>query len=154
MISAFLSQSRLPEIDPSFFTSWLAVLLLFGGFCLMILTGFVTWLNLVEKLRSRNKGDKKEALEISPNPLQVQEVEMLATRSELAAMGASLEADIEALKKAIDGERNVARTANGTIHKRIDEVVETLAETKGLMTGVKDNTDLLLSMLLNKPTKG
>lgn len=145
-----LAQARLPEIAPEFLTSWLAVFLLLGGLLIMMLSGAVMLMNLLEKLRAK----KKEATAIEPNPLQVQEVETLATRAELAAMGASLEADIEALKKAIDGERNVARQANGTLHKRVDEVVEGLSEAKGLLTGVKDNTDLLLSMLLNKPAKG
>lgn len=140
---SILAQGRFNDVEPGYIRDWLIVAGCLGGLVLLVLT-----------IREKLKDKQSTGVTISPDPLQVQEVETLATRSELAAMGASLEADIEALKKAIDGERNVARVANGTIHKRIDEVVETLAETKGLMTGVKDNTDLLLSMQLGKTTKG
>lgn len=145
MISiAFLAQSRLPEISPEFFSSWIAVLLLGGGFVVMILSGIAMTLTIVEKLKAK----KTPVVEMSPNPMQVQEVEKLATKEEMMSMETRLSNKITEVENDMAEERKVARTANGTLHRRIDELVETLAETKGLLTGVKENTERLLNRQL------
>jgi Icc-related predicted phosphoesterase len=99
--------------------------------------------SLVEKFRA-----KKTSTTISPDPLQVQEVKELATKAELISMEQRLTAKISAVEGDIDKEQRVAREEQGNLHRRIDELVETMAETKGLLSGVKENTDRLLARSL------
>lgn len=126
-----LAQARLPEVVPDFLTSWLGVAFLFLGLVVLILK---VW----EMLRPKLPWSL-------PKPLETKEVDRLATRLELNEMGARLEADINEVRRSLDTKEAVARTENGKLHKRVDEVVETLAETKGLLIGVKENTDRLLA---------
>lgn len=141
-----LAQARLPEISPGFLTSWLAVFLLFGGLMIMLLSAAVMTMNLLEKLRAK----KKEATAIEPNPLQVQEVQPLATRAELVSMENRLTARIKEVETDLASDRNETREETGRLHGRIDELVDTAAETKGILGGVKDNTDMLITLLLKK----
>lgn len=132
MISiALLAQSRLPEISPQFFSSWFAVFLLLGGLCLMILTGFVTWLNLMEKLKARNKGDKKDGIEVSPNPLNIQKVPTLATREELEHIKRDIDADLSAMREAMMESERKSHGEVVAIHNRINQVAENTSAMKG-----------------------
>lgn len=126
--------AQLDKVDPSFARDWIITFAaLFGLF-------WMVW-NFVQSAK------KKPPLQavVSPDPLQVQEVEKLATKAELDSVARTLESDIAEIHDVIGEERKIARTANGNLHKRIDELVETLAETKGLLSGVKENTDRLLA---------
>lgn len=126
--------AQLDKVEPGFIKDWIFV---FGGLFGLF---WMVW----SFVKSTKKPGPTNTV-LSPDPLQVQEVEKLATKAELDAVAKDLECDIEKLRQEIGDERKVARTANGNLHKRIDELVETLAETKGLLAGVKDNTDRLLA---------
>ena len=128
----FLSQ--LEKVDPGYFRDWIIVLCCVMGAVLMVM-------NLVEKFKTKKAGH----MMISPDPLQVQEVEKLATKAELQEMSGRLRSDIDGLRRSIDDEKRVNYTENSKLHHRVDELVETLAETKGLLVGVKENTDRLLA---------
>ena len=65
-----------------------------------------------------------------------------------------IEATFEEIKEALDGERGIARTANGNIHKRIDALSERLGDRlsnlEGTSRGVKETVDKLLDIALGK----
>lgn len=140
MISAILTLSqagRFNDVEAGYIRDWMIVAGCLGGLVLLVLT-------IVEKFKVK----KSTGVTLSPDPLQVQEVEKLATKAEMMAMETRLSNKIAEVEGDMAEERKVARTANGTLHRRIDELVETLAETKGLLTGVKENTERLLNRQL------
>jgi hypothetical protein len=134
MIPLFAQLDKLPD---NYLVWWVIA---FGGLALIV----QTVLNVADRFRAK----KASAMIIAPDPLRVTQVADLATRKEVEAMGARLEADINDVRRSIDQKDNTAREENGKLHHRIDEVVERLSETKGLLSGVKDNTDKLLAKLL------
>jgi predicted sugar kinase len=129
--------SQIEKVDPGYFRDWIIVMMCVIGAVYLVVS-------LVEKIRAK----KAASIIVAPDPLRVTQVADLATRKEVEAMGARLEADIDDVRRSIDQKENTAREENGKLHHRIDEVVEKLSETKGLLTGVKENTDKLLAKLL------
>lgn len=65
-----------------------------------------------------------------------------------------IETTFEEIKEELDGERGIARTANGNIHKRIDALSERLgdrlAKLEGTSQNVKETVDKLLDIALGK----
>jgi hypothetical protein len=65
-----------------------------------------------------------------------------------------IEATFSEIKEALDGERGIARTANGKIHQRIDALSERfgdrLSKLEGVSQAVKETTDKLLDLALGK----
>lgn len=65
-----------------------------------------------------------------------------------------MEASIEEIKESLDGERGIARVANGNLHKRIDAMSEKfgdrLSNLEGTSRGVKETVDKLLDIALGK----
>lgn len=61
---------------------------------------------------------------------------------------------LDEIKDALDGERGIARMANGKIHQRIDALSERLgdrlAKLEGMSQAVKETTDKLLDLALAK----
>ena len=125
--------SQLDKVEPAFLKDWIFV---FGGLFGLF---WMVW----SFVKSTKKAGPTSTV-ISPDPLQVQEVEKLATKAELQEMSQRLRGDIDGLRRSIDDEKRTNYSENSKLHKRVDEVVETLAETKGLLIGVKENTDRLL----------
>lgn len=137
MISIFFSQGRFGEVDPGFLRDWLIVAACIVGLVIAVMT-------MVEKLKAK----QPSKVSVSPDPLQVKEVKELATRSEMVAMERRLTEKISAVEGDIDKEQKVAREEQGKLHARIDKLTEGVAETKGILEGVKENTDLLLARSL------
>jgi predicted sugar kinase len=125
--------AQLDKLPENYLVWWLIA---FGGLALIV----QTVMNVTDRFRPK----KATSTMLSPDPLQVQEVEKLATKAELEMMSGHLRKDIEGLRRSIDDEKRTNFQENGKLHARVDEVVETLAETKGLLIGVKENTDRLL----------
>jgi hypothetical protein len=72
-----------------------------------------------------------------------------------------IEGNFEEIKEALDGERGIARTANGNLHKRIDALSERLGDRlsklEGTTEGIAKTTDALLDIALHgkkPPTRG
>lgn len=63
---------------------------------------------------------------------------------------------IAEIKEVLDGERTIARTANGNIHKRLDALSERLGDRlsklEGTSESVRETVDKLLDIALGKPT--
>lgn len=57
------------------------------------------------------------------------------------------------IKKSLDNERTVARTANGNLHQRIDKVIENQAESRGELKQINLNVQRLLNRSEGKPPR-
>lgn len=86
--------------------------------------------------------------------ITVREEDDFVTTTELNRHLGALEKKIEEIKAALDGERSVARVANGNIHKRIDDMSESLgnrlSKTEGVLEGIAATTSRLLDLALNR----
>lgn len=129
--------AQLDKVEPAFLKDWIFV---FGGLFGLF---WMVW----SFVRSTKKAGPVNTI-LSPDPLQVQEVEKLATKAELQEMSTRLRNDIDGLRRSIDDEKRTNYTENSKLHARVDDLVETLAETKGLLIGVKENTDRLIDRLM------
>jgi hypothetical protein len=74
--------------------------------------------------------------EITPQPLQVQQVGDLATQDDLKGLERRIDRKLEKLETALTGERSVAREANGNLHKRIDGLANAVSTMTGELKGV------------------
>ncbi len=137
--AALIAQARLPEIVPEFLTSWLGVLILFGGVLLM---GLTIW----EKLRAKKAG----GVIVSPDPLQVQAVESLATRAEVEALAAEIEKDLGELRADATRERAKAHAEIVAIHNRINDVAQNTAAMKGHLEEIAGTVKTLLHRALKE----
>jgi hypothetical protein len=129
--------SQLDKIEPGFLRDWLVVLAAMVG--LVVGVGLV-----VDRFRAK----RASAMIVTPDPLQVREVKELATKAEMETLGKRLEGDIEGIRVEMRADRLAATGETRNTHHRIDALAETLAETKGLLQGVKHNTDQLLAKLM------
>ena len=78
-------------------------------------------------------------------------VETLATKDEMRALEDRLVAEIKKLEGAISKERDIARTANGNLHARIDKSAEALAAMNGQLIQISANLNRLIDLALNTP---
>jgi len=69
-----------------------------------------------------------------------------------------IEKTFEEIKEALDGERGIARTANGNLHKRIDSMSERLGDRLAALEGssrnIADTVGKLLDLALAKKPPG
>jgi hypothetical protein len=139
MIPAFhtLSQARLPEIAPEFLSSWLGVLILFGGFVLMALT---IW----EKVKKKSPG----AVIITPDPLQIEKVKALATVDSVNEMSARIEGEIEEMKNTSSVERAKSHLDINKLHDRINLVAASIDKVTGQLNEIAENQRLLMARFL------
>jgi len=93
---------------------------------------------------------RAERVEIEPNPLPVELVETIATKKELQELEARITRELKKIEDALGNERDVARKANGNIHARIDKSSEALAEVRGELKQISENTDRLLDIALKR----
>lgn len=126
--------AQLDKLPDNYLTWWLIAL---GGVALLVQTA----LNIVDRV----KGRRPSSIELQPDPIRIEQMKQLANKDELTQLGHALEADIEQIRQAMSEERKVARDAHGNLHKRIDDLAEAVAEMKGLISGIKENTDRLLA---------
>jgi hypothetical protein len=67
-----------------------------------------------------------------------------STKGELKELKEELEDRLGKIEEALNKERDIARTANGRIHERIDRVSENLAEMRGEIRQMNNNLERLL----------
>ncbi len=143
ILLSLIAQSRLPEISPAFFSSWIAVFLLLGGLIVMVLSGFAMSLTILEKLKAK----KTPEVTLSQDPLRMKKVEELATRSELAAMAERIEADLEEVKSTAAETVKSQHEEVVAIHKRINSAVEVLDFIRGQLDGIVKNQALIMTKI-------
>lgn len=78
------------------------------------------------------------------DPQTTQEVSPAATKAELNSLKADLSERLDKIEEDLEGQRDVARDAQGKVHGRIDKVAESLSEVKGELHQMNLNLRLLL----------
>jgi hypothetical protein len=103
---------------------------------------------------------KKESQGVTLHPpvprfgVDMREDPEFVTNNQLNVHLERIESTFDEIKNALDGERSIARTANGNLHKRIDAMSEKfgdrLSNLEGTSRGVKETVDKLLDIALGK----
>jgi hypothetical protein len=104
---------------------------------------------LIAAVWEKFKAKKPANVTLSPNPLHTHEVEHLATRAEVQAMGNRLEHDIDELRVAMGEDRKQATTDIGRVHARIDIVAKNTAEIMGQLSEISGMTHRLVERAMN-----
>ena len=102
------------------------------------------------------RGRERTSTRIEDQPVHVETEErpQWITKQTLDEHIGRLETAIEDIKTSLEGERGIARTANGNVHKRIDALSERLGDQlsklEGTSQSVKETVDKLLMIALGK----
>lgn len=83
---------------------------------------------------------------IDPLPLPIELAEKIATKEELDALEARIFRELKNMEEALSKERDIARIANGNIHKRIDTSTVALAEMRGELKQIAEGMSRLLDI--------
>lgn len=105
---------------------------------------------IIGKVRVDQVKRQRTSTRIEDQPLAVSLVETLATKEEMRELEGRLVAEIKKLESAASKERDVARTANGNLHARIDKSAEAMAEMKGQLIQISANLNRLVDMAVGK----
>jgi LPXTG-motif cell wall-anchored protein len=107
------------------------------------------------KKKGKEEGKQEEQqrrVSIDGQPIAMKVDERFVTHSEFTAHMDRVESDITEIKESLDGERSIARTANGNIHKRIDLLSEKLGDRlsklEGITESINKTTDKLLDIAI------
>ena len=138
MIFLFLAQARFADVEPSFFVGWLVSL------CLLLMIVL-----LIAAVWEKFKAKKPSNVMLSPNPLRTHEVEHLATRAEVQAMGSRLEHDIDELRVVMGEDRKQTLGDIGRVHSRIDLVAKNTSEIMGQLQEISGMTHRLIERAMN-----
>lgn len=135
--------------------------LISGNWIIAVIGALATGAALViGKFQGRKQGLQEATNNVtlqSPVPrfgVDMKEDPDFVTHNQLNGHLDRIEATFEEIKDALDGERGIARVANGNIHKRIDALSERLGDRlsnlEGTSRGVKETVDKLLDIALGK----
>jgi len=112
---------------------------------------------IIAKKKGKDEGreeEKQRHVSISGQPVGIRVEEEHVTRGELHGHIARIEGDISEIKESLEGERGIARTANGNLHKRIDALSERLGDRLSTLEGttraIETTTNKLLDIALGK----
>ena len=90
----------------------------------------------------------------TPAPLKKEEADNeTVTRGEFEKMEAEMREGFRKVGEQLESERNIARTAIGNIHKRIDVSQSMISEVKGALDEIKHNVHMLVETIVKKNTK-
>lgn len=107
--------------------------------------------------KDKAKKAEERTTTIEGQPIGVKMHEDFVTHEELGSHISRIEGDIGEIKNALDGERSIARTAHGNLHKRIDAMSERLGERlsnlEGTVGGIETTTNKLLDLALADKSK-
>lgn len=125
-----------------------------GTFVSLVLGAVGAFLARKKGKEEGKKEEQQRRVSIDGQPIGVKLDERYVTHSEFTAHMDRVEVDISEIKESLDGERTIARTANGNIHKRIDALSESLggrlSKLEGVSEGIAATTDKLLDIALGK----
>lgn len=139
MITSLFIAQTFTNVDPAFLRDWLIVLCCIGGTVYLAM-------NLVEKFRAK----KATAMVVTPDPLNIQQVEKLATRSELEAIKREIDADNMALREAVAESERKSHQDIVAIHNRINTVAENTSAMKGRLDEVAVSLHELVRLSMGK----
>ncbi len=106
---------------------------------------------IIGKLQGRKEAESREVTLKKPVPtVQTREEPRWATLPELEDLERRMMDLIREIKTRLEADRAAAREAHGNTHKRIDDIVQVLAELKGFTTQIDENVDKLLNLALHK----
>lgn len=146
MITEFLAQ-----VDPTNAGDSVSLAAL-GTFVAAVLGAIGAFLAKKKGKEEGKQEEQQRRVSIDGQPIGVKLDERYVTHSEFTGHMDRVEADITEIKDSLDGERSIARTANGNIHKRIDALSEKLGDRlsrlEGSVDGIKGTTDKLLDLAL------
>jgi len=127
-----------------------------GTFALAIGGMIITWLKRADLKQQGAKEEQERSVSIAGQPVHVSTEERpeWVTKRTLDDHIQRLEHSIDEIKDSLNGERGIARTENGNLHKRIDAMSEKfgdrLSNLEGTSRGVKETVDKLLDIALGK----
>lgn len=104
---------------------------------------------VIGKLKLDQAKRERTSTRIENLPITVSLVETLATKEEMASLEARLVAEIKKLEGSLGKERDVARTANGNLHARIDKTSDNLSLMRGEIGQMNANLNRLIDLAMN-----
>lgn len=132
-----------------------------GGWILSVITSLGAIILGIWGKSEREKAkaaESKTKTKIEGQPIGVKLKREFVTYEVMDGHLERIEGDISDIKETLEGERGIARTANGNVHKRIDALSERLgdrlAKLEGTTDGIKGTTDKLLDIALGKKPAG
>ncbi len=137
MIQILIAQARLPQMDGAFLLQFLGAVALLAAIYLMALAIF-------------GHHKKKAAAEVvvAPNPLRTQKVPDLATRAELEAMSARIEAELDEVKAAAMSREATREAQVVALHNRMNLVAEGVGAIRGQIDELAKNQRLIMERFL------
>lgn len=128
-----------------------------GTFVAVVLGAVGAFLARKKGKEEGKQEEQQRRVSIDGQPIGVKLDERYVTHSEFTAHMDRVEGDISEIKESLEGERSIARTAIGNIHKRIDALSEKLGDRlsrlEGSVDGIKGTTDKLLDLALQDHAK-
>lgn len=111
-----------------------------------------TWIAILFFVVGGGLGIKRLSQKPIPpkDPQTTQEVSPAATKAELNSLKADLSERLDKIEEDLEGQRDVARDAQGKVHGRIDKVAESLSEVKGELHQMNLNLRLLLERSIKR----
>ena len=86
---------------------------------------------------------------VENNPLNVRKALDFVSKEEFQELETEVREGFATITDQFADERAIARTANGTIHKRIDKTQEMVSEVKGELKVLNSNVEKLLNIAMN-----
>lgn len=96
---------------------------------------------------------RKKSMTVENNPLHVRKALDFVSKEEFAELETEVREGFATITDQFADERSIARTANGTIHKRIDKTQEMVSEVKGELKVLNSNVEKLLTLAMENKKK-
>jgi hypothetical protein len=104
---------------------------------------------VVGKTQGRRQARAETTTLIEGQPISVAMASKMVTKDELAELENRLVTEIKKLEQALGKERDVARTANGNLHARIDKTSDSLNLMRGEIGQMNANLSRLIDLSMN-----
>jgi hypothetical protein len=134
-----LAQIRMPEVKADDFFTFL-------GCVVLVLLIWALVLNIRGQMKKKEAGP----VSVEGQPLQVMEVDALATKKEVEAMVRRFETDIAELKHDMETDRAAVKDDVVALHKRLDPIATNTAAIKGQLEQISANQALIMQQVLSK----
>lgn len=100
-----------------------------------------------------HKMGKRQVQIVQPSKVTVDHEVELVSKNDLNLELTKIEKALDEIRERMDKERDVAREAQGKIHRRIDTLSEGTGKIVGSLDGLSENVDRLLDLALRRPRR-
>ena len=143
-------------VDPQLSGSWVLelVMKLFAGFALLIAAAWAAYKKGQANAPTSTETTLKPpvpTVTIKTEPVWASREELAKVQHELKELRTDVDHKLDRLLEGQAERADVARTALGKVHKRLDDNTEDLALVRGELTQVNQNVGRLLDIALKKP---